>query len=160
MFQLRFQIALEVPCLPAPRKFEADKAADGSYALSWSAPDLTCVAPEAKTESFEGCEPFEDLGEWMTIDADKGYIGGFQNLELPIDNTRQGFWVMNEDDYALHPAHSGSQLAVQMYGFDRPDRYTIPVDCDDWLVSPELYGGPQTVSFWALLYPRLWPGAV
>lgn len=147
-----FQIAMEVPSLPVPASLTADKDASGSVTLSWSAPDLSKAAPAAVTEGFEACEPFEDLGDWSTIDADGGYVGGFQGFEMPVDNTQQGFWVMDTEDYFFIIPHSGTHAAVQMYGFKDSDRQTTPLDCDDWLVSPELYGGPQTVSFWASSY--------
>lgn len=149
-----FQIALEAPRLPLPQALTAAKAQDGSCTLTWQTPDLTLVAPEAITEGFEDCEPFEDLGDWTTFDADFGFVGGFNGVEMPVDHTQQGFWVMNSDDYEFIPAHSGSQLAVQMYGFDDPERFITSVECDDWLISPELYGGPQTVNFWARSYTR------
>ena len=147
-----FQIAMEVPSLPVPASLTADKDVSGSVTLSWSAPDLSKAAPAAVTEGFESCVPFEDLGDWTTIDADGGYVGGFNGYEMPVDNTQQGFWVMDNEDYFFIMPNSGTKVAVQMYGFEDNDRYTTPKGCDDWLVSPELYGGPQTVSFWASSY--------
>lgn len=147
-----FQIAMEVPSLPVPASLVADKDVSGSVTLSWSAPDLSKAAPAAQTEGFESCEPFKDLGQWTTIDADGGYVGGFQGYEMPVDNTQQGFWVMDGEEYFFIVPHSGTKAAVQMYGFKDNDRHTTPMDCDDWLVSPELYGGPQTISFWASSY--------
>lgn len=117
--------------------------------LDWSAPDPSKGGPEAVLEDFEAYEAFETQpGTWITHDVDGGYVGGFNGLDMPVDRTRQSWWVMTDDvPFSFISPYSGHNLLVQMYGFTEDGRSDVPAD--DWLVSPELFGGRQTVSFWA-----------
>lgn len=120
---------------------------DGIVTLTWSAPDLSTAAPEEVTEDFEKYDAFANaLDGWTMIDADGGYMLGFQDIRTPVDNTRQAFWVMSkEGDFSFIPTHSGRNVLVAMYAVDS-DGHSIPND--DWLVSPELYGGVQNIDFY------------
>lgn len=118
--------------------------------LTWSAPDLSKAAPEQTVkEDFESYECFAtNLPSWGMKDADGGYVGGFNTVSMPVDRTQQAFWVMDDAaPYDFFDFHSGHKGLVQMYSLDAEGRGAVA--CDDWIISPKLYGGRQTISFWA-----------
>lgn len=117
--------------------------------LTWSKPDLSLVAPDEVTEGFEQCKSLQtQIPGWEMVDLDQGYVGGFQGVEMPgIDRTQQAFWVMDSETYPFIDPYTGSKLLVAMYGTNQ--KGTQSVRNDDWLISPELYGGRQSISFMA-----------
>ena len=145
-----FQIAMLTPCLPVPVSLTAteDEGA-ATVTLSWGQPDIDLGSPETVVEGFESYDAFDTTpGDWTMIDRDGGYVGGFQGLDFPMAGQQAAFWVMTDDDpYDFLYPHEGTHMIVQMYGFTQDGRSNV--DCDDWAISPELYGGPQTISFWA-----------
>lgn len=144
-----FNINMIVPTYPVATNLTLTGTGD-NVTLQWEAPDMSKGAPDTEIEDFESYEAFDtDLeGKWSMIDADGGYVGGFQNLDMPLTGTRQAWWVMtNESPYDFLWPHSGSNILTQMYGLSDNGREEVP--SDDWIISPELYGGCQTISFWA-----------
>jgi len=135
------------PVLPAVTDLEISETA-GMAKLSWTAPDLSKAPPMEVSEDFESYPPFAlSFGDWTTFDADGGYTGGFQDLEMPgIDLTQQSWWVMPSDPpYSFVEPRSGSKCLAQMYAINA--RGNGSVTCDDWLITPRLYGGAQTIGF-------------
>lgn len=142
-----FSIVLIAPVHPTV----ADLAAtdnNGAVTLTWTAPDLSKAAPEEATEDFERYQAFANkLDGWSMIDGDGGYVAGFNGVSMPVNGTTQAYWVMSaEDEFDFLPTVSGKNALVAMYAFDSKNR---AVANDDWLISPELYGGVQTLDFWA-----------
>lgn len=129
---------------------EADNSSEvRRVTLAWSVPDTDNAAPDETTDDFESYKPFVTglVGDWLTEDVDGLPIGGINGVEIPgkPEGSQQSFWVTNNDDeYGLYfiPTRSGSQAMTQLFCSNGP--------CDDWLISPELYGGPQTIDFWAV----------
>ena len=144
------QIAFIAPVHPVAINLTATENEQG-VTLNWDAPDLTKAAPAETLEDFESYAQFATaFGNWSMFDADKGYVGGFKGYDMPgIDGTQQAYWIMS----AIEPfdtfikAHSGINAAVQMYSIN--ESHSNYVQNDDWLISPELYGGKQTIRFWA-----------
>ena len=143
-----FRVVNLLPLLPVVTDLKAEE--DGaSVTLTWSEPDVAHAAPEPTDDDFESYQAFTtgSFGGWTTYDADELPIGGFQQVDVPgiPYGSQQSFWVMsNKGDFGFVPAHSGTQAAAQFYCEGGA--------CDDWLISPELYGGRQAVSFWAVSY--------
>lgn len=144
-----FSINMIVPTYPVVTNLSISGRSP-EVTLEWDAPDLSKGAPEAVLEDFESYDAFDNElgGNWTMIDADNNYVGGFQGLTMPVDNTQQAWWVMsNESPYDFLWPYSGKNLLTQMYGLSSDGKDEIP--SDDWIVSPELYGGCQTVSLMA-----------
>lgn len=142
-----FNITFLAPIHPVVKDLKAEEA-DGGVLLSWSAPALAGAAPEEVLEDFESYPSFTtSLGKgWTMYDGDKAFVAGFEEVDYPLVNTRQAWWtVRNENGFEFVPARGNSSL-VQMTSSDEDGK---PVDCDDWIISPELYGGRQNLSFWA-----------
>lgn len=126
---------------------------NGEIILGWSAPDLSQAAPAPKVEGFEGATPWKSaVAGWTFLDLDRATIGGIGKKQLPVSG-QQSFFVIDDTYNALNTAndgdrfkaHAGTQCLWSMYSM-RGNTY---VQSDDWAISPELYGGPQTVSLWA-----------
>lgn len=131
----------------------AGKAGEEGISLNWSAPELSDAAPSPRVEGFEGATPWKSQVEgWSFLDLDRATIGGIGKKQLPVSG-QQSFFVIDDtykelnytNDGDRFKAHDGKQCLWSMYSM-RGNTY---VQSDDWAISPELYGGPQTVSLWA-----------
>lgn len=133
-------------------------SADGSgnVALNWTAPAK--AEPITETEDFEGYLPWAtELGDWKLVDNSKG-TGGylFFNYSYPLEEKAFAYCAFNPnamsttrvvtDVWPGLKAHSGNQYAAA------PNKYSNyeKVNSDEWLISPELSGKSQTISFFAL----------
>lgn len=132
------------------------EAQENGYKVRWSAPS---VMSTTKVETFEDTEVFPTFGiggitetnhsgafgDWKLYDGDGMSVYGWQseaisfeneylpNAWMPFDPQKAGF---SPEQYA---PHSGSQFLMAMC----PEGVS-----DDWLISPELPGMAQTISFW------------
>lgn len=137
--------------LPAPTSLTADKQTAG-VALQWTAPIIETAQPDAVTDDFESYESYTkaETGGWTMIDVDEKQVGKLDITipEITLAGSTQAFWVMDADcegANSLYAAHSGKKYLAQIFNNDNSA-------CDDWAVSPELYGSAQTVSFYAKSY--------
>ncbi len=145
-----FNITFIAPEHPVAKYLElSDDKDNNKLLLSWKAPDLSKAAPMPQTEDFESYEAFTTkLNDgWTMIDRDKGYVVGLQQIEMPVDFTQQAWWTMTCEGEFEFVRTRGYVSLAQMASIDADQR---PIASDDWLVSPVLYGGPQTVKFYAL----------
>lgn len=144
--------------LPYATSLSATERADGSGVdLAWTAPDLTALEREPRTESFEGGEAFATTYEgWTFVDADDSAVAypGFGDLPgIVHGQTRLAFCVFDSSFGGLSTTasdllapHSGTRYlaAFPRYDWKRPD---------DWAISPLLADGAgQTISFYAKSY--------
>lgn len=147
------EVKVIYPNLPAPGTLQA-RSADGGVKLDWTAPDMSLAEPAATEDDFESYTPYANsgVGSWVFVDRDKGGIGGIMEFQIPgIDRgSEQSYWVMSSDVYnnRTFAAHSGKQYLCQMYSAIQMS----PVQCDDWAITPELYGKKQEISFFARSY--------
>lgn len=133
------------------------EAQENGYKVSWSAPSVVAAA---KTEDFENTEVFPtfgiggiteanhngSFGDWKLYDGDGQQVYGWSNETISFENEYQpNAWMAFDPVKAgftadVYPPHSGSQFLMAM----------CPASAsDDWLISPELPGMAQTISFWA-----------
>lgn len=144
---------------PAPQGLEAANTGNG-VSLNWQEPDLSTMPLESTIEDFDSYTAFDitGFGPWTTVDVDKqktiritlSTITG--PLDYPHAGEPMAFQVFNSEEagipYASWDAHSGSQMLVCMSTSWTTDQATY-VPNDDWLISPALYEGGQTISFFA-----------
>ncbi len=147
-------VIVESNSLPSVSDLTATQSAE-TVSLAWSAPKTNKVNIPS-TETFDQVNAWAtSINGWTFVDLDKGIIGSIGNKQLPVTG-RQSFFVFNNTLPALQTgnvdafkAHSGTQYLCTMYtqigGND--------VANDDWAISPELSGEPQTISFWASSFP-------
>lgn len=116
-----------------------------STELTWTEPDhqpkLNVI-----TESFETYEPFVqgNFGDWIVRDEDGGKTyslgaGNYPNAGQPMS------WMVIDpagiNRLWFEVTRTGSKAILAMSSSEG--------ECDDWLISPELPGVKQTVSFYA-----------
>lgn len=149
-------VLLRAGRLPKPEGLKGEKS-EGIVMLSWNTPALE----GAITDDIEDYEPFviSDFGDWITIDRDRhdtyriiepeldedGEQLGYVTLDYPNAGMPMAFQVFNpfeaKSSYANGMCRSGKQVLSSFAAIrDRND---------DWLISPELSGEAQTISFWA-----------
>lgn len=128
------------------------KENDGHVNLIWMAP---ATHNESVTESFESYAPWltTGIGEWITIANDNAIAGSlFDDLQMPHEHENYAFMVTNfEPDYhagAYYPGHSGYSYLSSVYGITTDG--TAHAATDHWLISPDLSGNAQTISFYAM----------
>ena len=156
-------LAIVEPGVPAPTNLNVEQ--DGSnLLLSWTAPDAggTMVV----TEDFEDAERFPEFslggitadersgafGDWSLYDGNGLMCYGFSGFEVPNLGAPMAWMPFNVANQALpgevasvYQPHSGNQFMISTCVSDGDP---IP-DTDHWLISPELTGNEQEISFFA-----------
>lgn len=147
------KISVEHPVHPGVAGLDGKDAGAGVVDLSWTAPSLAGLTePRAVFEDFENPEypalTISDFGGWTMVDIDKKKTYTF------LDDASNPYRTMPMAFQLYDPVKAGV-----------PDRYLIDAQPysgntmlvawsaqglnDNWLVSPELSGRAQTVSFYA-----------
>ncbi|MDE7408909.1 MAG: choice-of-anchor J domain-containing protein [Muribaculaceae bacterium] len=129
---------------------------DNSILLSWSDPDMSQIPGVSVTETFETYEPFiiDNIGSWGIYDGDGSNTVKMATSMGTLDYPHIGeamAWQVFDPGKAnvLHSAwyaRSGSNMLVS---FQAATSETREIKCDDWLISPELNGSEQEISFYA-----------
>ena len=126
---------------------------NGVVSLSWNEPSMDNVAPAPYTEGFETAESWNKTGAcgWTFVDRDNAPVAGFQQFDFPgitIGETLASFFVvdMNEETLGEYGQFfEGVGGSAKTIGALLTYNGTA---CDDWMISPELYGGRQTAYFY------------
>ncbi len=129
--------------------------------LTWSHPEIGEAAPETVTDNFESDEytpmAINGAGAWTVHDGDgvKTY-NIFRELYNPYQTQPIGFQLFDNivaqvpDTYAADAEAYSGQRFMMAPSAQRADN-------DNWLISPELSGNSQTVSFYAKSFSLAWP---
>lgn len=156
-------ITVKEPTAGAPASLTAvDKGAEG-VELTWAMPAASRAA-DAVTEDFEDTDVFEPFslggitaenhngafGDWKLYDGNGITVYGFQGIEFPDAYQVAAWQVVNTDEVSAlaengYTANSGVQY---LWSFCPAGENNYPA-ADHWLISPELSGAAQTVSFYA-----------
>lgn len=132
-----------------------------AHTLAWTAPSAT----RTTTDSFENETAWATtgIGKWTTEDGDGGVCFGLlDNYGVTYDSEGApfAFTVFNPSRYGGYDItslfenvtpKSGSQSLAAFYSAaeDAASGYYDVIDADNWLISPQLTGKEQQVSFWA-----------
>ncbi len=145
---------------PAPTNLKATQNAEGKVVLTWT----ECEQMPSLTDTFEDYNPWaidNSIGDWDFIDADKGLTYGyFDDRGVYYENEKTPFafivWVptnysgldITKDNPTVKP-FSGTQALASVYSYhlNTQTKELTPLDADNWLISPELTGQEQTISF-------------
>ncbi|MCM1337299.1 MAG: choice-of-anchor J domain-containing protein [Candidatus Amulumruptor caecigallinarius] len=117
--------------------------------MSWTAPVLTETDGAETTEDFESLPSFElnPSGKWAFVDMDGSATYSLQGIPFPNNGARMAYIVFDSSLAGLsdtYAAHSGQKYMACMAATAGAN--------DDWMISPELNGEAQTISFWAKSY--------
>ena len=128
--------------------------------LQWDTPAIP-TAPKEITDDVESYPSWATMhtgvGRYTMYDIDDMGIAGIQGVDLPVGlNTKQSWFVFDRtisplDTLAIDDSHSGTKYFACMSLY-QPNYYA-----HDVLVSPELCGDEQTISFWARSYHKNYP---
>jgi len=149
-------VELRAGRLPKPSGLDATREND-IVTLNWNAPNLDGRI----VDDMEDYEAFliSDFGDWITIDRDRQTTYkiveaqideeneqlGYVTLEYPNAGSEMAFQVFNPvlagSSYAEGMCHSGNQVLASFAAVKEGN--------NDWLISPELSGEAQTISFHA-----------
>ena len=144
---------------PAPTGATAQRVTSG-IKVNWTAPDLSTAPLERTTESFEDYTPFaiSNIGDWTLVDGDTtatiriSLTGLSAPLNYPNAGAKMAFQVFNTEEsgipFSSWDPHTGSQMLVALKCAS-PDKGQTEVANNDWLISPELSGNAQSISFYA-----------
>jgi len=154
-------VSVVMPPYPGVTGLTASLTDGNTVALAWTAPDYEPLTlPEARVEDFENPEytPLtnQDFGGWTLVDGDGGKTYSFlDDVDNPYRNAPMAFQLYNPvtagvpDKYLIDiPTHSGDNLLVG---------WSTNGTNDNWLISPELSGDAQTVSFFARSFSVAYP---
>ncbi len=157
-------ITIVEPALPAPTDLRVESISDNDLALTWTAPDTDGTV--RVTEEFEDVESFPEfslggitatqhtgaLGDWSLYDGNGLMCYGFNGFEVPNLGNPMAWMVFNSmyegfpaEVGSIYEPHSGNQLLLSTCVSDGDP---IPAT-DHWIISPELMGQEQEISFFA-----------
>ena len=133
----------------------ASKANDGSVVISWTAPKNEV---KATTDDMENYEPWtvNNFGEWTSIENDGATHYSLSGITIRNNRPTTAFEIfglqasgadINDPSYAFLAPHSGDRTIIALGGADGYYPDADKQHDDDWLISPELSGRAQTVSF-------------
>lgn len=140
-------VDIKLSTLPAPTDLRADNSS-GSVVLNWNAPKLDdASAPKAVTDIFDDLATFTvdpDFG-WTFIDVDGYSTWSVTDVKFPNEGYTGVGIVFDGTKYASEfcdlSAYSGDKCFMMFSALHAQN--------DDWMISPELTGDAQTVSFYA-----------
>lgn len=156
-------ITIVEPSLPAPTDLIAEKSGNDML-IAWMAPDLDMAV--RATEDFEDTATFPEcsmggitadehsgaFGDWTLYDSNGLLCYGFGGFEVPNLGNPMA-WMPFNPASPIYPAevadiympHSGSQLLLSTCVSEGD-----PIQSTDhWLISPQLMGNEQEISFFA-----------
>lgn len=127
---------------------------DGEAILTWDEPDFETMVFEPITESFESYTDFEidNCGEWSFIDGDGSKTYYLEDFEFPNQGKEMASIVLPSSFFSgwkNFEAHGGGKLLASFSAVNGPN--------DDWMISPELIGDEQEISFYAKSMSSVYP---
>ena len=110
---------------------------------------MSALAVEPVTDSFEDYEAFgvNTAGDWSFVDVDGSVTYGFENIQFPNMYSEMAYIVLDgsyssfDETFA---AHTGNKYMASFAAEKATN--------NDWMISPELSGDAQRVSFFARTY--------
>lgn len=117
---------------------------DGKVVLEWGEP--VGEASIYVEDSFESLDEYSitDFSPWTAVDVDGQPTLGISSTTGPVyfpNNYKpHAFIVFPNSFFGYEAVHGGNQMLVS---FTTSDQHV-----DDWLISPELTGEEQEISFW------------
>lgn len=140
------QINVVTPVLPTVSELTGVVGLQGSVMLTWQDPTQRGEV----TDNFESYKDWaiDGVGEWTMWDGDYDitYMISYTYGEYENCTARKAFQVLNADKMGINiwpqgTPHSGDKMMAAMASYNYVN--------NDWMISPELNGSEQWISFWA-----------
>lgn len=126
--------------------------------MTWTEPGQDIKPRKLTVEDFENYTPWwpNTPGEWTVVKSDNGTNGGFQGIDIPgltLGESKAPFFLFDSSMEGLNKtfaASSGTKYMAAMFNYDGSA-------IDSWLISPELPGNAQIITFMARSYTSSYP---
>ena len=142
-------IKVKYPSFPVPQH---PVISSGVTTLAWNAPEPPRSQDETVTDGFEDYEDFTttDLGDWVLVDRDLHltYSWG-EDYNWPNRTRPHAFIVMTPAEVELSNGGKGLSASWQAHSGAKMLMSSSSYEADDWLISPDLSGRAQTITFYA-----------
>lgn len=149
-------IGVDLPDYPVAGGLTLRRDDNENVVAEWNDPDLSQAPYEVTVDGAEDYPAYsiglphstvsgDNLGEWTVIDGDGIKTYSLKNVDYPNEGEAMAWMAFNNVECGLgdsFPVYDGKQ---QFVCFVAGEGQT-----DDWLISPELQGCAQTISFMAL----------
>ena len=130
--------------------------------LNWDDPNGHVIDGAEEYIAFT----YDGLNEWTMVDGDGAATQSFNSwndaVDYPNKNTPKAYIVFNPEEAGINltgsgpmfTPHSGEQYFASIWSAERDDSEQggHQVANSDWMISPELSGEAQTITFWAKGY--------
>lgn len=146
----KLDVCVNKPAYPVISDLTANATA-GSVNLKWTAPaDMKNVIQE----NFDSYDPWliDNIGKWSVFDGDGIETNSYTAMYYPHIGEKfayivfnKPFAIMDSSQKSIFTPHSGDQC---MAAFANVHDYTKSVHADDWLITPQLSGNAQKISFY------------
>lgn len=151
-------ISVKESTVDGPTNVIAQEVADKGVIMYWTAPEVSeAGATTEVTEDFKsydfGANETGKLGDWTVINNNGATKGGvFEDFPLANDGLPRAYEVLKPAEQGIeNDQFNGPQgtldeaYLISAYNLDEATESYI--DNDDWLISPELPGVEQTITF-------------
>ena len=159
-------IALKDPAVVPVDNLAGEYCAEGLQ-LTWTAPEasesLVEEDFESETWAVKGYPETPNVSKqipadwnqvaecngWTMYDLDGGMTYGWEEAgSMPYTNYAFGYAIFDyaQYDQLTNAAHSGSKMLLAMS--NTGSGYAVQQRNNDWLITPELNGTAQTITFW------------
>lgn len=159
-------ITITEPAATAPTTLIAEDKGAAGVDLTWTVAEGGVAEI---TESFDDASVFEPFGlggitadqhtgafgDWTVYDGNGIGTYGFDGTDFPNAYQPMGFIVFNPSQVSealaeTYAPHSGDQFMMSFCPADQDEAgNTLTPAADHWMISPELPGTAQTISFFA-----------
>ncbi len=154
-------ISINDSSLPSPIDLTAEDKGDAGVELNWNAP---VVEPADYTETFDNTDAFTtfsvggisatqhegSISEWTLYDGNGSEVYSWNNDNISYENRyAPSAWMpfdIAKAGFTNETGHSGTQVMMSMCPI--PDEGGTAPAADHWLISPELPGTEQEISFY------------
>ncbi len=151
-------VRIELPVYPAVTDLRAYNAMT-SVELRWSEPNVNNMPASEITDNVESYKSFaiDNIGDWRVYDGDgartlRFSIDGVTDLDYDHAGEPMAFQVFSPYEAGIilnsWTPFSGDKMFVSI-ACSRASSDSATPQNNDWLISPELNGREQTISFFA-----------
>ena len=143
-------IEVAAPAFPTVGDLVAIRTNEGAE-LTWTAIES---GKNTVKETFDSYDPWltSGFGEWNVFDGDKMNTNAYTSMWYPHIGEQFAYIVFNNRyavmDISQEPVFTPCSGDQCLAAFATVHDYSEEIETDDWLISPELSGEAQTISFY------------